>query len=96
MARSTHESVAGIVPPVRLSVMPPGVAEAVPPQVVLTFAGFAILTPLGKVSVIVAFVSGTPLALVRVTVSWLAEPSTMLLGLKVLLTLGAARAVLTA
>jgi hypothetical protein len=42
---------AGMVPPVRLTELPPTAAVTAPPQVVLALVGLAIVTPAGSVSV---------------------------------------------
>jgi hypothetical protein len=81
---------AGIVPPVKVTVLPPAGAVTVLPQVVLAFGVAAITMPLGKLSVSEVMVSAvSTLELDSVMVRVDTPPALIEAGLKLLLTVGA-------
>ena len=82
-----QEPLAGIAPPVNVTVEPPTVAAAVPPQVVVAVPETN--TPAGKVSVSGAvMVSTVPPALLIVIVRVVEPPAVMVAGLKALFRVG--------
>lgn len=90
-AVTVHEPpLAGIVPPLNDTVLPPGVADAVPPQVVATLLGEATTSPLGRLSVKAVPVAGAMPVLPRVIVMVDVPPTVIDDGEKVLLTVTAA------
>jgi hypothetical protein len=79
----------GIVPPVKVTVLPPAEAVTVLPQVLLAFGVAAISMPLGKLSVSEVMVSAaSTLELNSVTVRVDVPPALIVVGLKLLLTVG--------
>ena len=81
---TVHESLAGIVPPVKVAVVAPGLPEYIPPQVVLP-PWLAITRPLGRLSTSGAVRSASVLLeLVRVIVRIETSPALMWVGLKAL------------
>ena len=82
---------AGIVAPLKDNVLPPAVAVAVPPQVLDTAGVPELSRPAGYVSVKVTPAMLAVLGLVRVIVSVLVPLAAMVVGLKLLVTVGAAR-----
>ena len=86
---------AGIVAPLKDNVLPPAEAVAVPPQVLDTAGVPELSRPAGYVSVKVTPVMLAVFGLLRVIVSVLVALAAIVEGLKVLLTVGAARAKFT-
>jgi len=86
-----HEPFAGIVPPVRLTVVAPAPAENVPPQVLDAEGVLLTCKPAGNGSLNAAFVSADPLLFVGVKLSVDAPPTLMLEGEKALLMAGGAK-----
>ena len=78
----------GIVPPVKVSVELPAVAESTPPQVLVALGEASIVTPLGKVSVNAAPVAGLVLALLKVMVRVETPPAPMVAGSNALANVG--------
>ena len=96
-AVKVHEPLAGIVPPLNASVEPEGTAVAAPPvQVVLVFAGLAMVIPLGKLSVTLTSVIAVVLGLLRVTVRVVFPPAPNVAGAKAFVTEGPLKPLLTA
>ena len=81
---------AGIVPPVSESAAVPGAAATTPPHVVVAFAGDAIVTLAGRVSVNAAPVAGSGFGFSRSTVRVDGSPMETVSGVKLLLTATAA------
>ena len=80
---------AGIEPPVKVTVEPPAVAVSAPPQVVLALGVAAITTPLGKVSMSGAVrLAAVASALLKVMVRVETPPALMVAGLKALPSVG--------
>ena len=96
-AVKVHEPLAGMVPPLNANVEPEGTAVAVPPvQVVLAFAGLAMVIPLGKLSVTLTSVITVVLGLVKVTVRVVFPPAPNVAGAKAFVTEGPLNPLLTA
>ena len=83
---------AGIVPPENEKLVAPDTAVTPPPQVLDAFAGVAMTTVPGRLSVNAVAVAAAGLLLIRMTVSVDVCPAETLVGLNVLLTPMAARA----
>ena len=80
---TVQEPLAGIVPPVRVTVEPPALAVSVPPHVLLALPETA--TPLGNVSVNGAFRLAIAVsALLKVIVRVEVPPAAMVAGVKAL------------
>jgi len=82
-ATTVHELFPAIVPPVKLMLVPPAVAEAAPPQLFVKPFGVATTKPVGSVSLNATPLSATvlPVGLVIVNVSALVPFTGMELGL---------------
>ena len=96
-AAKVQEPLAGMLAPLKVRVVPPAVAAALPPaQVVAALAGLARVMPLGKLSVTATPVMTVALALDRVTVRRETPPAPILAGENALATPGPVSPLLTA